>query len=281
MGIAIDMVKRHVYWTQKGPKNGGQGAIYRAGLDIPPGTDADSRDDIETLVTGLPEPIDLALDPGNATLYWTDRGDEPDGNTLNRARIGPDGLSGREVVARGSAEGIGLAPDHSGQKAFVTDLGGTVYVCNLQPGSRFTPIAAWPDDRDRLRSRCTPNSSEAADTHQPMSQGAEYDLSDRDVRQSRARAHPQGSVVRSPPLFAAHASKLIACGSKKKDDGSDLGGGIYIIDVDHRSDAEAFIAQDPYKLADLFERVEIIRWNKAYVDGRCYMSTGEIRWPSA
>lgn len=141
VGIAIDMVKRHVYWTQKGPKNGGQGAIYRAGLDIPPGTDADSRDDIETLVTGLPEPIDLALDPGNATLYWTDRGDEPDGNTLNRARIGPDGLSGREVVARGLAEGIGLALDHSGQKAFVTDLGGTVYVCNLQPGSRFTPIA--------------------------------------------------------------------------------------------------------------------------------------------
>ncbi|MCB0933441.1 MAG: YciI family protein [Mycobacterium sp.] len=74
-------------------------------------------------------------------------------------------------------------------------------------------------------------------------------------------------------FLAAHASKLIACGSKKKDDGSDLGGGIYIIDVDHRSDAEAFIAQDPYKLADLFERVEIIRWNKAYVDGRCYMST--------
>lgn len=72
-------------------------------------------------------------------------------------------------------------------------------------------------------------------------------------------------------FLAAHASKLIACGSKKKDDGSDLGGGIYIVEVDDRTDAEAFIGQDPYLLAGLFERIEIVRWNKAYVDGRCYM----------
>jgi len=141
VGVAIDMVNRQIYWTQKGPKNGGQGAIYRAGLDLPPGADASNRSDIETLLTGLPEPIDLALDPGNATLYWTDRGDGLDGNTLNRARVGPGGLSGREIVARGLDEGIGLALDLSGQRAFVTDLGGTVYVCDLKHGSRFTPIA--------------------------------------------------------------------------------------------------------------------------------------------
>ncbi|MFY9337876.1 MAG: hypothetical protein WAO90_17995 [Mycobacterium sp.] len=113
MGVAIDMVNRQIYWTQKGPRNGGQGAIYRAGLDLPPGADASNRSDIETLLTGLPEPIDLALDPGNATLYWTDRGDGPDGNTLNRARVGPGGLSGREIVARGLDEGIGLALDRN------------------------------------------------------------------------------------------------------------------------------------------------------------------------
>lgn len=141
VGITIDVANRIIYWTQKGPKNGGQGAIYRAGLDLPPGIDADSRGDIETLQTGLPEPIDLAIDPGNAMLYWTDRGDAPDGNTLNRARIGPDGLSGREVIARGLAEGIGVALDLPGQRAFVTDLGGTVHVCSLQPGSVFTAIA--------------------------------------------------------------------------------------------------------------------------------------------
>jgi uncharacterized protein YciI len=86
------------------------------------------------------------------------------------------------------------------------------------------------------------------------------------------REHLRKEVLSEHLRFlAAHAPKLIACGSKKKDDGSDLGGGIYIVDVDNRGDAEAFIAQDPYMLAGLFERIEIIRWNKAYVDGRCYM----------
>lgn len=88
------------------------------------------------------------------------------------------------------------------------------------------------------------------------------------------REHIRKEVLSEHLRFlAAHAPKLIACGSKKKDDGSDLGGGSYILDVDDRGDAEAFIAQDPYQLAGLFERVEIIRWNKAYVDGRCYMPT--------
>ena len=33
----------------------------------------------------LPEPIDLELDLKNRVLYWTDRGDPPRGNTVNRA----------------------------------------------------------------------------------------------------------------------------------------------------------------------------------------------------
>jgi hypothetical protein len=35
----------------------------------------------------LPEPIDLELDRANRVLYWTDRGDPPRGNTVNRAPI--------------------------------------------------------------------------------------------------------------------------------------------------------------------------------------------------
>ena len=89
----------------------------------------------------LPEPIDLALDRGEGTLYWTDRGDGPDGNTLNRARVGPGGLFGREVVARELAEGIGIALDLPGRRAFVTDLGGTIHVCGLSPGTTLTPVA--------------------------------------------------------------------------------------------------------------------------------------------
>jgi uncharacterized protein YciI len=66
-----------------------------------------------------------------------------------------------------------------------------------------------------------------------------------------------------------HRALLLACGAKLNDDGSNAGGGVYIVDVDTRADAEQFIAQDPYALAGLFARVNITRWRKAYVDGVC------------
>jgi uncharacterized protein YciI len=62
---------------------------------------------------------------------------------------------------------------------------------------------------------------------------------------------------------------LIACGAKLNDDGSDAGGGIYIVDVDSRAQADALIAADPFTAVDLFQKVEIRRWRKAYVDGTC------------
>jgi uncharacterized protein YciI len=65
-----------------------------------------------------------------------------------------------------------------------------------------------------------------------------------------------------------HQAKLIACGAKLADDGTDLGGGLYVLDVDSRAEAEAFIAADPFSEAGLFERVQITRWRKAFVDGR-------------
>jgi hypothetical protein len=35
VGIAIDPVNRFIYWTQKGPPDGGKGRIFRAGLELP------------------------------------------------------------------------------------------------------------------------------------------------------------------------------------------------------------------------------------------------------
>src|SRR6476646_1422321 len=69
----------------KGPSNGGRGKILRAAVDIPAGHTAADRGDIEVLFDGLPEPIDLDLDLDTRMLYWTDRGDPPLGNTVNRA----------------------------------------------------------------------------------------------------------------------------------------------------------------------------------------------------
>jgi uncharacterized protein len=64
---------------------------------------------------------------------------------------------------------------------------------------------------------------------------------------------------------------LLACGAKLNDDGSNAGGGVYIVDVETRDEAEQFIAQDPYTLVGLFERVSITRWRKAYLNSECYL----------
>ena len=87
VGITIDPVREQIYWTQKGPDNGERGRIFRAGLAIPNGQTAANRSDIEVFYDHLPEPIDLELDLKNRVLYWTDRGDPPRGNTVNRASI--------------------------------------------------------------------------------------------------------------------------------------------------------------------------------------------------
>ncbi|KTS10515.1 YciI family protein [Methylobacterium radiotolerans] len=66
-------------------------------------------------------------------------------------------------------------------------------------------------------------------------------------------------------------ARLLACGAKLNDDGSDAGGGLYVVDVETRAEAEALIHADPFYKVGLFERVEIRRWRKAYLDGRSYL----------
>jgi hypothetical protein len=60
----------------------------------------------------LPEPIDLELDLTNRVLYWTDRGDPPRGNTVNRAPVDatPEPNRAPEIVLTHLMEGIGIAP---------------------------------------------------------------------------------------------------------------------------------------------------------------------------
>ena len=64
---------------------------------------------------------------------------------------------------------------------------------------------------------------------------------------------------------------LLACGAKLHDDGTDIGGGVYIVALETREEAEAFIAADPFSKADLFRKVSVTRWRKAYIDGRNYL----------
>jgi DNA-binding beta-propeller fold protein YncE len=132
VGVAVDPAGGHLYWTQKGPSDAGLGKVLRAGIDVPAGDTPADRSDIEVLFKGLPEPIDLELDLAARMLYWTDRGDPPRGNTVNRAPIdATDGHSEPEILLTHLMEGIGIALDPAGDRMFVTDLGGTVYLADL------------------------------------------------------------------------------------------------------------------------------------------------------
>src|SRR5262249_54744374 len=77
----------------------------------------------------LPEPIDLELDLEHRMLYWTDRGDAPNGNTVNRTPI--NGTPRQEIVLRHLGEGIGIALDVPNDRMFVTEMAGTVYSARL------------------------------------------------------------------------------------------------------------------------------------------------------
>ncbi|WP_331375174.1 3-hydroxyacyl-CoA dehydrogenase [Sinorhizobium chiapasense] len=130
VGITVDPKSGKIYWTQKGPDNGELGRILRASIEIPKGETATNRSDIEVLFDHLPEPIDLELDLANRILYWTDRGDPPRGNTVNRVPI--DTKAEPEILATHLMEGIGIALDVPGNRMFVTDFAGSVYSADLQ-----------------------------------------------------------------------------------------------------------------------------------------------------
>ena len=141
VGIELDPDRGCIYWTQKGPPNAGLGKILRAGIEIPDGETPTHRSDIEVLFDGLPEPIDLELDRATRTIYWTDRGDAPRGNTVNRAPM--DAANGHResptILFTHLEEGIGMSLDLDGKRMFVTDFAGSVYAAHMD-GTGHRPI---------------------------------------------------------------------------------------------------------------------------------------------
>ena len=111
-----------IYWSQKGGSKAGRGRIFR---------------DIELLFDHLPEPIDLEIEPRTQTLYRTDRGEYPAGNTRSTADVSGSGSDSssekREVVtlARHFHGAIGMRVDGVNYHIYVADLGGTLYWFNM------------------------------------------------------------------------------------------------------------------------------------------------------
>ncbi len=64
-----------------------------------------------------------------------------------------------------------------------------------------------------------------------------------------------------------HKDLLLAAGAMLGDDGSSAHGGILLVDVETREEAEAFVRNDPFWEAELFDEVLITRWRKAFFNG--------------
>jgi len=141
VGITLDPERGQIYWTQKGPTKGDQGRLFRAGIEIPKGENAAARSDVEVFFDRLPEPIDLELDLRNRVLYWTDRGDPPRGNTVNRASIDARPQA-PETVLTHLMEGIGIALDVLGDRMFVTDFAGSLYSAKLDGSGELNLLSA-------------------------------------------------------------------------------------------------------------------------------------------
>lgn len=133
VGIAIDPGRGHVYWTQKGGDNAGQGLIRRVNIKAPPGATPTNRRDMVTLFSRLPEPIDIDLDPAARRMYWTDRGD----NTLSCAPMDPPAgydpatRMDRTILLRGLGEAIGVALDLPRRRLAWTNLEGQVGIAGM------------------------------------------------------------------------------------------------------------------------------------------------------
>lgn len=142
IGVTVDTESEMIYWTQKGPPKGSQGRIFRAPIAIKAGEDPAARTDVDVILEGLPEPIDIDIDMATKTLYWTDRGELPWGNTVNCAVVedvsglGKVKLMEKRILVRKLHEGLGISLDTRNRRMFFTDLGGSVYSANMDGSNK-------------------------------------------------------------------------------------------------------------------------------------------------
>ena len=91
-----------------------------------------------------------------------------------------------------------------------------------------------------------------------------YDRPDtQDLRQALRATHLQ--------FLDDNKALLLACGALLDDEGAQGLGSLYVVNLDSRAEAEAFVAGDPYAQGGLFERVDVVRWRKAYLGGECFL----------
>lgn len=100
VGITVSRKSNKFMWSQKGGSKASDGTIYAASLDMPSGSTASDRKDIEVIQDNLPECIDLEMDDDTGVLYWTSRGELPLGNTLNKKQITGEAPAAEKPLGR-------------------------------------------------------------------------------------------------------------------------------------------------------------------------------------
>ncbi|KAG5758327.1 hypothetical protein H9Q72_013535 [Fusarium xylarioides] len=126
----------------RGPSKGTQGRIFCSRID------SEEERQAICLIDHLAEPIDLEIDQEFNTLYWTDRGELPYGNTFNRVQLDESGLKLKkdaaddqtglkhEIVVQNFDEAIGLAHNSEDGRWFVSDMGGTIWSFDSDGGNK-------------------------------------------------------------------------------------------------------------------------------------------------
>ena len=99
VGITVDPERGQIYWTQKGPDNARASAASSARASrsqrarAPPVGRTSKYSS-----TTCPNRSTSSSTSESRVLYWTDRGDPPRGNTVNRASIDAKATRRHEIV---------------------------------------------------------------------------------------------------------------------------------------------------------------------------------------
>jgi sugar lactone lactonase YvrE len=122
VGVALDVPTGKLYFGDRAARK-----IFRVGIDLPPGRTAADRPDVE-LLHAFPDgamPIDLAVDPDDRHLYWTDRAL----GTVNRSSLDlpagqdPATRTDVETLATDLHQPIGIALDVANDKLYFAQHG--------------------------------------------------------------------------------------------------------------------------------------------------------------
>jgi DNA-binding beta-propeller fold protein YncE len=141
VGMALDIAKGVFYFSEK---NGG--TVRRAPMSMPAtGQSAANRKDVETLISGLTQPIDVAVDLSQGKIYWTDR----DEGTVHRAGIeipaGQTAATRKDIdtLMHGLNTPIGVTLDLADGKLYTTESGtGAIFRANLDGTDQVAVIPA-------------------------------------------------------------------------------------------------------------------------------------------